>query len=228
MSLKKECSRRTMTIDREKLRSAIRSLDNKNVYFMLDEAIALLPPSKLAKLAGQYFDLKSLELAHGHGAGFLAQVKEFEKASLAGDYYESFNVNSKNYREMSGGTRTWIAECRRLLDRCVAEFGKNAPDETLKAIDTVAGLLRHIDKGLDDVIFFADEGGSWQVGVDWNKLLPVWFKCLSSMSEPAVYVSRVTAIINEFCAYDRDKHLAIARRVATPAQKRAFSNPKGR
>jgi hypothetical protein len=26
-----------------------------------------------------------------------------------------------------------------------------------------------------DVIFFADEGGSWQVGVDWERVLPPWF-----------------------------------------------------
>lgn len=27
-----------------------------------------------------------------------------------------------------------------------------------------------------DVIFFADEGGSWQVGVDWERVLPPWFR----------------------------------------------------
>ncbi|MFH1970582.1 MAG: hypothetical protein ABIJ53_09730 [Verrucomicrobiota bacterium] len=215
-------------IDRAKLRTAIRQLKNENIYYLLDEALDMLPEKKLAKLVGRYLDLRTLQPDSKEKASLLANIQAFEKASLRGDYYESFAVNSKNCTEMSKGTRSWIAECRRLLDRCVAESGKNAPDETLKAIDTIVGLLRHIDKGLDDVIFFADEGGSWQVGVDWNKLLPVWFKSLSSMSEPAVYVSRVTAIINEFCAYDRDKHLAIARRVATPAQKRAFSNPKGR
>lgn len=215
-------------IDRAKLRTAIRRLKNENVYYLLDEALNMLPEKKLAKLVSRYLDLRTLHPDSKAKASLLADIQAFEKASLRGDYYESFAVNSKNCTEMSKGTRSWIAECRRLLDRCVAEFGKNAPDETLKAIATIVGLLRHIDKCLDDVIFFADEGGSWQVGVDWNKLLPVWFKCLSSMSEPAVYVSRVTAIINEFCAYARDKHLAIAQRVATPAQKRAFSNPKDR
>lgn len=215
------------TIDRAKLRTSIRRLTNEYIYYLLDEALDMLPEKKLAKLIGRYLDLRTLRPDSAKKASLLADIKAFEKASLRGDYYESFAVNSKNYTEVSKGTRSWIAECRRLLDRCVAEAGKNATDETLKAIETIVGLLRHIDKCLDDVIFFADEGGSWQVGVDWNKLFPVWFKCLSSILEPAVYISRVTAIIGEFRAYDRDKHLAIARRVATPAQKRAFSNPKG-
>ena len=40
-------------------------------------------------------------------------------------------------------------------------------------MDILFGLLNHIDKGNDSVVFFADEGGSWQVGVDWAKVLPV-------------------------------------------------------
>ena len=36
----------------------------------------------------------------------VADLKKFEKASLAGDFYESFNVNSKNYMDRSKGTMT--------------------------------------------------------------------------------------------------------------------------
>ena len=145
------------TIDRDKLRAAIRRLGNEYVYYMLDDAIELLPPSKLAKLAGQYLDVKSLESAPKVERSLLALVKAFEKASLAGDYYESFSVNSRNCQEMSRGTRARIAECRRLLDRCVAEVTKGKPVETREAIEAIIGLLRHIDECLDDVIFFADE-----------------------------------------------------------------------
>src|SRR5438093_5397812 len=61
---------------------------------------------------------------------------------------------------------------------------KSNPTEVRQAMDILFGLLNHIDKGDDDVIFFADEGGSWQVGVDWAKVLPVWFKVLSATAEP--------------------------------------------
>jgi hypothetical protein len=45
-------------------------------------------------------------------------------------------------------------------------------------------LLDHFVDGLDDVIFFVDEGGSWQMGVRREKVLPAWFACSSVTVEP--------------------------------------------
>jgi hypothetical protein len=53
---------RPMKIDRDKLRSAIRRMGNEYPYYMLDDAIELLPPSKLEKLARRYLDVKSLQV----------------------------------------------------------------------------------------------------------------------------------------------------------------------
>src|SRR5437016_14027515 len=76
---------------------------------------------------------------------------------------------------------------------------------------------------LDDVIFFAYEGGSWQVGVDWAKVLPVWFKILSATAEPEEYAERITALLSCHYDYGRDKMLAIARRTATTHQRKALA-----
>lgn len=190
---------------------------------MLDEAIDLLSPSKLARLAGPYFDVKNLATDPKDNRGLLAQVKTFHKASLTGKYYESFSVNSKNFREMSGGTRAWIAECRRLLHRCVSAAPKDNPAETRKSFETIFSLLRHIDECLDDVIFFADEGGSWQVGVDWRKVLPAWFACLSATSKPDEYAGLIIEVVDKFAKYDREKHLAVAHLKASPAQRKVLA-----
>lgn len=212
-----------MTIDRDRLRTALRKLGNDRIYSMLGDAIDLLPPSKLAKLAGRYFDAKSLDAGPENDTTLLAQVKTFEKASLASSYYESFAVNSKNYREMSGGTRAWIAECQRLLERCVTAARKGDPAETREAIETIFGLLRHVDECLDDIVFFADEAGSWQVGVDWGRVLPAWFVCLSATTDPEEYARRAIEVVGEFAEYNRDKYLAVAGRKATPAQRKALA-----
>lgn len=211
-----------MTIDRDRLRNALRKLGNERVYSMLNDAIDLLPPSKLAKLAGQYFDVNILDADPENDASLRAHVKTFEKASLASDYYESFAVNSKNYREMSGGTRAWITECQRLLDRCVAATKTGDLAETREAIETIFGLLRHIDECLDDIVFFADEAGSWQVGVDWGKVLPAWFVCLSATTAPEEYAHRVVEVVDEFAEHRRDEYLAVAVRKATPTQRKAL------
>lgn len=107
-------------IDRDKLRTAVRRLGDEYVFYMLDEAIDLLPPPKLVKLVGRYLDVERLRPdADAAEKTLLAEVRAFDPASRAGNYYESFNVNSKNCTDTSTGTRAFIADCNRLLERCV-------------------------------------------------------------------------------------------------------------
>ena len=211
-------------IDRDKLRAEIRRLGHEYIVYMLDDAIDLLPQTKLRKIAKKYIDLKRLCPDTGKAAqeSLVANVKMFEKASLAGDYYESFDVNSKNFMEKSAGTSAWIAAYVRLLDRCVTDSRKGNPAEVREAMDILFGLLDHIDQCYDDVIFFADEGGSWQVGVDWDRVLPAWFKVLSVTVEPEEFAKRITDVLSRHYHYGRDKMLPIARRTATPEQRKAL------
>lgn len=217
-------------IDREKLRAAIRKLGDEYVFYMLDDAIDLLPPAKLAKLVGQYLDLKRLQpdrLAEKGKRPLVSLVKDFDARSRAGEYYESFNVNSKNYMDSSPGTRSFIADCRRLLDRCIAETGKAEPAETRASFEILFALLRHIDQGHDDVVFFADEGGSWQVGVDWTKVFSAWFRCLSRTAAPEDFAQLVVDVVDDFERHDRSRHIATARKLGTAAQRRALEGVAG-
>jgi hypothetical protein len=62
---------------------------------MLDDAIDLLPQSRLVKLVGQYLDVAKLRPDGETKGTLLGEVQAFERASLKGEYYESFNVSSK-------------------------------------------------------------------------------------------------------------------------------------
>ena len=212
------------TIERDKLRAALRRLGDEYVFYMLDDAIDLLPPAKLAKLVSRYLDVKQLRPDAPGKKNLLAEVRAFDTASRAGKYYESFNVNSKNFMDQSTGTRAFIAECNRLLDRCVTQASKGDAAEIREAIEIILGVLRYIDECHDDVIFFADEGGSWQVGVDWAKVLPAWFVCLSRTTQPDEYARRVVEVVDEFDKHDRAKQLSAARRIGTPSQRKALRN----
>jgi len=209
-------------IDRDKLRAAIRRLGDEYVFYMLDDAIDILQPAKLAKLVSGYLDVKQLRPDAPGKKNLLAEVRAFDTASRAGKYYESFNVNSKNFMDKSTGTRAFIADCNRLLERCVVQASKGDAAEIREAIEVVLCLLRYIDDCNDDVIFFADEGGSWQVGVDWATVLPAWISCLSRTAEAAEYAARVIEVVDEFDKHDRRKHLAAARRLGTVAQRKAL------
>jgi hypothetical protein len=220
--------RKPVQVDRDKFRAAIRKLGNEYMFSILDEAIELLPQAKLHKIAKKYLDLKQLcpDAEKAERPCLLTEVRRFEKASLDGQYYESFDVDSRNCMEKSTGTCAWIADHLRLLERCVINAQKSNPVEVREAMDILFGLLDHIDEGHDDVIFFADEGGSWQVGVDWPKVLPVWIKVLAATVEPEEYAGRITALLSHHCHYDRDKMLAIARRMATTEQRAALAKVK--
>lgn len=212
-------------IDPEKLRDAVRKLGDDYVFYMLDDAISLLSPTKLEKLAGQYLDVKRLRPDAEPTGGertLLALVKTFDARSRAGGYYESFNVDSKNCTDSSPGTRSFIAECRRLLDRCVAETRKGDPVETRASFETIFNLLRHIDDAHDDVIFFADEGESWQVGVEWRKVFPAWFRCLSRTAPPDDFGRLVVDTVNALDGRGDLRHIASARKLASPEQRRAL------
>src|SRR6185503_16270112 len=118
-------------------RAEVRKLGNEYVFYMLDDAIELLPLAKLHKIAKKYLDLERLrpDAQKTASPSLLTDVKRFEKASLAGEYYESFGVNSKNYTQKSAGTSAWIAEYLRLLDRCVINAKKRDPAEVREAMD---------------------------------------------------------------------------------------------
>lgn len=221
--------RQPAAIDRDKLRTAVQKLGHEYGFYMLDDAIDLLPPAKLRQIAKKYLDVKSLrpDGAIKTKANLLAAVKAFEKASRAGEYHESFIVDSKNDMEQSTGTTAWIAEYRRLLDRCVAEERKVSPADAREAFDILVGLLDYIDECNDDVIFFADEGGSWQVGVDWERVLPPWFRALSATAAPGEYAERITALLEHHYNYGRDKMLAVARKTGTPEQRAALASAVG-
>lgn len=209
-------------IDRDKVRTALRRLGDEYGFYMLDEAIDLMPPAKLAKLVSRYIDVNQLRPDVAGKQNLLADVRAFDIAGRAGRYYESFNANSQNFMNKSTGTRAFIADCNRLLDRCVAEAPKGDAAEIREAIEVLLGLLRCIDECSVDVIFFADEGGSWHVGVDWAKVLSAWFACLSRTAQPDEYARRVVEVVNQFDRPNRETHIAQARRLGTVSQREAL------
>jgi hypothetical protein len=83
--------------------------------------------------------------------------------------------------------------------------------------------LRRIDEGHDDIVFFADDGGSWQVSVDWKKVFPAWFGCLAKTAGPEEFARVAVDKVDQFEVFARETHLAIARKVASPEQRRALA-----
>jgi hypothetical protein len=61
------------------------------------------------------------------------------------------------------------------------------------------------------------------VGVDWNNVLPAYFRCLAETAGPEDFAREVGAAIKHFAEYARPSLLAEARRFASEEQKAALS-----
>ena len=158
----------------------------------------------------------------GKGRGLRGAIRKFQEASLRGDYYESFRVDSRNYMEKSNGTEDWIAECNRLLDRCTKAAKARRFVEAREGFEILFSVLRKLEDSPEDIIFFADEAGLWQVGVEWESVLPAFFRSLAATAEPEEYAQEAMKAIEDFADNDRKRYLAAAHRSAKPAQRRAL------
>lgn len=213
-------------IDRDKLAAEIEHLHDDDVVDLFHAALAVLSDAQVVELIGHRIDVDRLR-PDVPGVGgmreLLVDVRAFDAACRRGSYYEGFNVNSRNYMEKSQGTRNFIAECKLLFRRCVTIGPTGDPGEACEAFELLFDLLRRIDDGGDDIIFLADEAGSWQVGVDWDEVIPAWSACLSQTVEPEEYARRLVSVVDEFEDFSRDKHLTAAKKVGSAAHREAIA-----
>jgi hypothetical protein len=215
-------------IDPDKLRAHIRRLPGESLLEILDRAIDLLPPGRLARLIKGHVCIETLRPERGGPRGLLASVRRFRDASLNGEYYEDFDVDSRNFLQKSRATQAWIAECQRLFDRCVAAARGRRRSEAREGFDVIFDLLRRVDRCEDDIVFFADEASSWQVGVDRGEVLPAWFGCLAALADPDEYARATIGSVRDFVRSDSDRFLRKAHAAASFEQREALARLESR
>ena len=209
-------------VDIEKLRVALRRMSRGNLLMVAERAVEIVPRAKLRALVGDIVQLDQLGEGKRGAAPLLDEVRKFHDAACGGEYYESFGVNSKNFMEKSEGTEAFIAEFDRLVGKCVRAAGRGPRTSVREAFDLLFALLRRIDEDPDSVVFFADEAGSWQVGVDWREALPAYFRSLADGAPVEDFAHEVDRGDHRLRRLRASLALAGARRVANAEQKAAL------
>lgn len=212
-----------IVIDRDKVRAEVRKLDGTGRRVWLDRAIDMLPDDAFPDLIADYVRLKDVLGDENTKPDMLRTIREFHRDSLAGRYYQAFAVNSRNYREKSRGTETFIAEHARLVEACLRAEQAGDLATASEGLGLLIDLMREIDRFERDIVFFADEAGSWQVGVLWDRVLPAWFRSLSPTSEPHDWAETVVDALDDFGGYETNKILQAALEIAAPQQREALA-----
>ncbi len=211
----------TASIDPEKLRTALRRMSRGQLLIIAERALELVPRTKVQAIVGDFVRRDYLAKTKRGVPDPLAEVRKFHEACIRRDYYESFRVNSTNFMDKSKGTEAFIAEFDRLVSKCVRAAESKVGAPIREAFELLFELLRIIDQG-DEIIFFADEGGSWQVAPDWDAAMPAYFQSLAATAEPVDFAREVHRVIKDFDKHNGPRHLASARRVANARQKAAL------
>ena len=195
-------------------------LTRGNLLIIAERATELLPTRKLNALLADFMPLN--EVTSSAPASLIDDVRLFHAASLGGEYYEECRGHSNNVDDQSKRTDAFIAEFDRLTRRCIRAAKTAPPLAVREAFEMLFELLRHIDKANDEIIFFADEGGSRDIGVDWRLVFPAYFRCVGETASAHVFAQVVDHVIRDFADYQRPHYLQIARRVANADQNAAL------
>lgn len=206
----------------ESLDRTLRRASKDRLVALVEDLCGVVPASRLLDVLGRHVDLDALtappETASDEPRSVLRDVGKFHAASLAGDYYDPFPVNSRNFMVRSEGAVDWEQECERLLQRCRTASRHGHHAQARECFDLLFDLLGRMDHG-DEIVFFADEGGSWQVA-DVEPIWPDYFRSLAAVTAPEEYVKGVETLREQRLGSRPERLLAAARKAADPGQRR--------
>lgn len=183
-------------IDRERLWGATRGLQRGALLQLLQRALEQVPAEQLEHVLGDHFTAGEVGAPAGEAAPALrAEVEQLCELAEAGVFYEVIPYRG---REQSRGTQEFAARFNALLQRCASEPSSACARDLRVSIEALLGLLRAIDEGRKDIVYFTDEGGSWQLRTLWARVLPRYFECLARTSSEGEYRSAVEAALHDF------------------------------
>ncbi len=233
-------------IDSNSLRAELRGLPRGSLLLIAERALELVPRDQLNAMLCDIVHINAALTDAGSiharpndastaiAPSLLDEVRLFHHAAMNGDFYEHLEISNRRRREQSGGTDAFIAEFDRLMRKCVGASARgtepaprDGPGHGLRdCFELLFALLRRIDEGHDDVLFFANDGSSLDVGVNWRVVLPAYFECLAEAeaSSPEEFARAVDEVIAEFAVHDRTRLMGAARAVANDAQRAALAS----
>jgi hypothetical protein len=127
------------------------------------------------------------------GEVLLDEVEGFQSESLAGHYYEPFDIDSKNWMYVPEETKEWF---ERLGDLLKASCQLTARGDHLHAtacFGILYELIGVMERG--DEIVFGHEIGSWMIPGDERQYIAVYMTSLAAVASPEEFAAAALPLI---------------------------------
>jgi hypothetical protein len=146
------------------------------------------------------------------------EISDFRRASLAGEYYAPFDVNSKNFMHVPEETREWCDRFARFLADASQLTGRGEHTQAVACFAVLYELIDALDWGKE--IIFAEEAGSWMIPADKKVWLKAYLTSLAATATPEAFTAAALPLLkwdsgNSFSG----QAYASALKVANPQQK---------
>jgi hypothetical protein len=182
------------------LNSAFECMDTNQRHEVFGKTIKGIPPSPV------------------DGEELFGDIEAFHSSSMAGYYYDPFDINSKNFSDIPEETEKWFDEISDHLEDSSRLSDQGDHDVAVQCFKLLYDLIAQMDKG--EEIVFAHECGSWMITGDEKRFITAYLTSLSAISTPEEYTAGSIPLIK------RDSYESFHNKVYSIALKQAGKEQK--
>lgn len=127
------------------------------------------------------------------GKALLAEIESFQRESLAGAYYEPFNINSKNWTHIPEGTERWFKRLGFLLQASCQLTARKDHRHAVICFGILYELIDAMEEGAE--IVFGDESGSWMIPGNEKQYIAAYMTSLAATATPEGFTEAALPLI---------------------------------
>lgn len=210
-------------MNKTKLFDYLKKRKSSELIKLLDDCYSCMKTRDISAVFGHIESKLPVNKSPNGGNKLLKSVNKFRDASLNGEYYAPFDINSKNYMDVPEETDMWFEQLGDLLTDSTHLSNHGDHINAVKCFEILYMLMEKIDRG--EEIVFADELGMWMLPINEEPCINAYFKSAAAVYDPDKYVKAVLPIIRSD-GYSSFKNKAYdkAKRAANKSQKLLLDN----
>lgn len=177
--------------------NSIRTLERERLLILLARTLDHVASKDLEALLAEHERGTSLPATPHRVGSLLEEVEHFCEETRAGAYFQEWWAKGKYGSYLpSPKTEEFGAKLTLLFELGVTEAKEGDPQEVCNAYELLLALLHDIDHfERDELVFWGDEPGTWQLGIDWACVIPPYLQCLSKVLCPEEFADKASALI---------------------------------